>query len=162
VNVLNLFKFIFHQNISCRPNEIIKTQFFPLYKKALDGELHEKFAFFMNSKIHALYNKTNRNSLPKMQNEGIEKMSSLYMTSNNMLVLQLNDILSRLIPAGIVQIMYSYSDWFLNRPVDDEIVDPRRILSLSDLEYGFSLWLFTCFVAILCFVCELSIQMFKN
>jgi hypothetical protein len=132
------------------------------YEQALSGELQEKVAFFVSSIVHASFNNSFKSSLPKMQSERIKKLTSLQMDSNNMLHLQLNDLLSQLIPAGITNYLESYSGWFLNRPVDDEIVDPRRILSLSDLEYGFTLWLVACFVAILCFVGELLIFLVKN
>jgi hypothetical protein len=96
-----------------------------------------------------------------MQNERFDKITSFYMNSNNMLQLQLDDLLSRLIPAGIPIQIERYSDWFMSRPVDVEIVDPRRILSLFDLEYGFSLWLVACFVSFLCFVWELLVPKLK-
>jgi hypothetical protein len=48
--------------------------------------------------------------------------------------------------------------WFLFKNLEDEIKDPRKILSLSDLEFGFVLFLAAADVSILVFFGELLWQ----
>jgi hypothetical protein len=109
----------------------------------------------VNAPVHAVLNKTFGCSLPIMHNEKMERILSIYMSSNNMLMVQLNQLVSRLVSTGIVKHHVDYGYWYMYRPVEDIIEDPRRILSLRDLEYGFVLWLFACLVSFVCFICEL-------
>ncbi|KAG5676176.1 hypothetical protein PVAND_006025 [Polypedilum vanderplanki] len=140
-----------------RPNLkiITQTEFKDLYNSALKGEYSKKLAFFVDDITHAALNSTYKKSLAIMKNEGMSKMSALYMSSNNILLDYLNYFLNRLIPAGIPQFLAKYGFWFLYRPADFEILDPRRILSMNDLEFGFVLWLIACFLSFYVFVCEL-------
>jgi hypothetical protein len=108
--------------------------------------------------MHANLNRTNNRSLPIMQNEKIRKSISFALMSNHMMLLPLNHLMSGLITSGIAQRLFDYDIWYQYRPVEYEIEDPRRILSLTDLEYGFVLWLVACLVSFVCFVCELSLK----
>jgi hypothetical protein len=92
-----------------------------------------------------------------MKNERIEKSMRITTPSNFMLILQLNHLLGLLDTTGIVKHHHTFGEWYLWRPTDDEIVDSRRILSLSDLGYGFILFLSACLVSFVCFVCELLV-----
>jgi hypothetical protein len=126
-----------------------------IYEQALNGSLHEKLAFITNRKMHARLNATFKQSLPIMQNENHIAQVGLLMPRNSMLFSQLNYVVSQLVPAGITQHLDDYGLWYLFRPYDNEVVDPRRILSLSDLEFGFVLWFPACLVSFVCFICEL-------
>jgi hypothetical protein len=127
-----------------------------LYELALNGKSHTKYAFLVFSFVHAVFNSTYKRSLPILQNEKLVKVTSFFTIRNNMLLTQLNDVISRLIPAGITKYLSDFGLWFILRPLDDEVLDPRRILSMTDLEFGFVLWLVACFICFLCFICEIS------
>jgi hypothetical protein len=142
----------------CSPNvEIADSMniFVGVYRLVIIEELKLKVAFFTPSPLHTVLNKTFGRSLPKMQNERIGRILSIYMSSNNMLMLQLNQLVSRLVSTGIVKHHVDYGYWYFSRPADVNIEDPRRILSLTDLQYGFVLWLVACLVSCVCFICEL-------
>ncbi|KAG5670862.1 hypothetical protein PVAND_001095 [Polypedilum vanderplanki] len=74
---------------------------------------------------------------------------------NNILLFYINDIISRLIPSGILHIQVKYGSWSLNRPVEAEPEDTKKILSISDLEFGFVIFLGFLSLATVVFVCEL-------
>jgi hypothetical protein len=117
--------------------------------------VQSKFAFFLSTIEHAILNATLKQSLPIMQNENLVRPVGFVMPRNSMLFSQLNLVVSQLVPAGITQYLEKFGLWYLYRPYDNEVVDPRRILSMSDLEYGFVLWLPACFLAFVSFICEL-------
>ncbi|KAG5670248.1 hypothetical protein PVAND_000525 [Polypedilum vanderplanki] len=126
------------------------------YKKALNDETNEKFAFLVDSDFHAYLNTTFCQSLTKMENEKLTKMTSYFMFVNNILLHELNDIINRLVPTGIAQHLSDFGLWSLFRPIAEEFRDPRRILSLNDLEFGFVLWLIACLISLVCFIFEIS------
>lgn len=114
-----------------------------------------KYAFLVENGHHIVLNSAFKKSLEIMNNERLIKPLSIMMYRNNFFVNNVNRIVSEMISSGILQQLHTYSMWYLHRPVDDEIVDPRKVLSLSDLEFWFVIWLPWCFVAILVFVFEL-------
>jgi hypothetical protein len=126
-----------------------------LYWKSLKAENKQKLAFLVMHLSHAYLNSTARHSLPIMKDERLSKMMVFDTGRNNMILKQLNRVISRFIPAGIVKHELDYGQWYMLRPFDEELVDPRKILALSDLEFGFVLWLASCSVALLVFFGEL-------
>jgi hypothetical protein len=130
---------------------------FYVYKMDNDRS-QEKFAIFIHSNTHAAYNKTFKATLPIMGNERNYRMMAYVFKNNHMLLLSLNKLLSQMFTSGIAKHLDNYDKWFLFRPFDYEDPDERRILSLTDLEYGFVLWLAACLVSFLCFICELSLK----
>jgi hypothetical protein len=71
-----------------------------------------------------------------MKGERLSKMMFLRVGKWNPLVKVLDQVLNRLLPSGIPQHLsdLAHSDVFNH--YDEEEEDSRRILSLSDLEYG--------------------------
>jgi hypothetical protein len=112
--------------------------------------------------MHLRLNLTLKSSLTTMKNERVTKVMVLGMGRNHFMLGHLNRVISRFILAGITKHLSDYGMWFLLRQFDDELVDPRRILSLSDLEFGFVLWLVACFLSLLCFVSEVTFVKLKN
>jgi hypothetical protein len=158
VNDFVSFEILIFKMKFCSPNvEATDSMqvFMQVYQQALNGESKKKLAFFVHSLLHAVLNKTVGRSLPRMQNERMGLILIIYSSSNNMLMVQLNQLLSRLVSTGIVKHHVDYGYWYLYRPVEEIIEDPRRILSLTDLQYGFVLWLVACLVSFVCFICEL-------
>ncbi|KAG5674050.1 hypothetical protein PVAND_004039 [Polypedilum vanderplanki] len=141
--------------------------FFKLYRYALfpDPKLRfafpgsypdMKFAFFIsesyNKKLHKRFGK----SLPKMKNEKLELYASLTLPRNHMMINHMFEILERYITAGIVIHNYESELWFDSILNIEEPIDTRRILALSDLEYGFVLYLIVSLFAILVFIYEIN------
>ncbi|KAG5671334.1 hypothetical protein PVAND_001537 [Polypedilum vanderplanki] len=126
-----------------------------LYKDVLDGKIKTKYAFFIRIIEHYLYNSTYGKSLPKMENESIKKEKIFTMIKNSMLVEHLTYIMERLIPTGIIKQLDDYGNWYLHRKLEVEPEDTKRILSMSDLEFGFVIFLGFMSLAIFVFICEL-------
>lgn len=140
-------------------------EFLDLYKKSLDGEINQKLAFFMLGSFHAQLNSSFGNSLAIMKGEKLAKLLVFALLKNNMLFGHLNDIINRLHPMGITNHHIEYGQWIQNRPPPVEIEDPRRILSIYDLEFGFVIWLAACFGAFLVFLYEIRksfLEMLKS
>jgi hypothetical protein len=95
-------------------------------------------------------------SLPIMKNERFELQHAFIMPKNNMLESHIDDILNRFIETGIEKYNMDYGDWLQSKPFIPETIDPRRILALSDLEYGFVLWIGCCFASFLVFIYEIN------
>ncbi|KAG5669463.1 hypothetical protein PVAND_017350 [Polypedilum vanderplanki] len=133
-----------------------------LYNKSLNGKSQGKYAFFVNNFLHAVLNSTFHKTLPIMENEKITKMVSYTIEGNDMFMVEINEIIHWLIPSGIPQYLDNYGLWFLKRPFDVEIKDSRRILSMTDLEFGFVLWLASLSLPITCFFIEILSVKFKK
>jgi hypothetical protein len=120
------------------------------------GKNKSNIAFFVGESFHAKINMTHGLSLPKMKGEELLISFSFFMTKNNVLVNHVDEILNRLIEAGIEKYHSEYAKWIDIRPSKDEPEDTRRIFSLNDLEYGFVLWLAACLGSFLVFVYEIN------
>jgi hypothetical protein len=125
-----------------------------LYIEALTNHTTTKMAFLMTSTVHSYLNSTLRRSLTTMKGERLSKVEAFCFDRNHFVLGPLNHFVGRLIQAGIAKHLTDYGQWFLFRQFDEEIADPRRILALSDLEFGFVLWLVACCVSLLTFIGE--------
>jgi hypothetical protein len=112
--------------------------------------------------MHAHYNSTFMSSLITMKNEKLSEDEQFGLERNNFLMPTLNHIMNRLIPSGIPKHLADYGMWFIYRQFDVEVKDPRKILSLGDLEFGFVLWLIACSVSLLVFFGEVLWFMFTQ
>ncbi|KAG5668216.1 hypothetical protein PVAND_016164 [Polypedilum vanderplanki] len=148
-----------------RPNVKVVNfaEFLKLYKKALKGKQKEKYAFLASEFDHAFLNATFKDSLTIMHNEKAPQMYAYHATTNNILFVDFNEILKQLIPTGIAKHASDYGLWFLHRPISLDFIDPKRVLSMTDLEFGFVLWIFSLLLPITCFLCEiLSVKIKKS
>jgi hypothetical protein len=93
-----------------------------------------------------------------MKGEKIRKEKSFRMRKNHFMLGHLNHVISRFNSAGIAGYLADFGAWYLSRKLADEVKDPRRILSLTDLEFGFVLFLAAAGVSILVFFGELLWQ----
>jgi hypothetical protein len=125
-----------------------------LYQEALDGNT-SKLVFFIDEMDHRQMNTTFKNSLAIMKGEMLTKMVFLLITRRNIFVRQYDQVMERLVPAGIPQYLNNLGYSFVFPRLDQEESDNRRILSLSDLEYGFVIWLTLFPIPIIAFICEL-------
>jgi hypothetical protein len=80
---------------------------------------------------------------------------TLIVPRNSIFMSQLKNLMDHLIPAGIPEFIEKFEKWRLFRPVDVETEDPRKVLTLEMLDFGFYIWLGACCVSCVVFVCEL-------
>jgi hypothetical protein len=132
------------------------VEFEEMIKKATEEIVQKKYAFFIGSGYHNHLNVTLGKSLPRMKNERFELQHAFIMPKNNMLESHIDDILKRFIETGIEKYNMDYGSWLETKPFVEEIIDKRKILALSDLEYGFVLWLGCCFASFLVFIYEIN------
>ncbi|KAG5669171.1 hypothetical protein PVAND_017065 [Polypedilum vanderplanki] len=147
-----------------RPN-IKKVKFMELlylYEKSLKGENEEKYAFLIDDTLHSLFNSTFKNSLPIMRNEKLLKMVGYFTNRNMLLQSKFDELLEKLFSTGITKHSLDYGKWLLYRPLDYEVEDSRRILSMTDLEFGFVIWLTSISLPIICFLIEISIGFYRK
>lgn len=97
-----------------------------------------------------------------MAHEKLTKLAAYGIAKNHPLIHHLNEIINQLIPTGITKHLIELGYWIYNRPVKVLVEDPRRILSLTDLEFGFVIWLASLSLPILCFLVEISIGFYKK
>jgi hypothetical protein len=81
------------------------------------------------------------------------------LQKNHFILASLDRALSSLVESGIAKHLANYGQWYLFRPRHVEVVDTRRVLALSDLDFGFVLWLGACFVAFLVFLYEICLSL---
>ncbi|KAG5671335.1 hypothetical protein PVAND_001538 [Polypedilum vanderplanki] len=129
--------------------------FFDLYKRALDGETKSKYAFFTNNFEEGNWKNNFSRSLPIIENEILSKPLAIASPLNNILQYSLNKLVDHLIPSGILNHLLKYGEWYVNRPIHVEPEDTRRILSMTDLEFGFVIFLGFMSLPIVVFICEL-------
>jgi hypothetical protein len=117
---------------------------------------NDKYAFFVSAPFHAELRQKYGRSLPIMQCRRMFVPTSYLMFKNNMLVNQVDDVLNRFTEAGIEKHIQDYFDWLTVKPHVEEVIDTRRILSMSDLEFGFVIWLVVCSASLVVFIYEIN------
>jgi hypothetical protein len=103
---------------------------------------------------HKELNSTYGNSLAKLKDEKLTKMYFVMIHKRNLLVRHLDRVMSWLIPSGIPDYLFQYGSSDIYRRLDLEEPDSRRVLSLSDVEFGFVIWLATFPFPIAVFIYE--------
>jgi hypothetical protein len=142
------------ENSTLNVFEVWPHEFVELYTQALRGNSSGKYAFFASHEVHTSLSSDNKNSLPVIKKDTFSMMSTLKMSNNDMMFKHLDFVMQQFVSAGIDKFLIDHAMWDLARPYDLEIEDSRRILAMSDLEFGFVIWLAACFVAFLIFVGE--------
>jgi hypothetical protein len=129
-------------------------QFYMMYQQAIAGQI-SRHAFLISELDHKLLNSSFMDSLAIMKGEKIRKMVFVRVGMRNLFSRHLDEIMERLIPSGIPQQLfhYGYSDIFSQFDVEEP--DNLRILSISDMEFGFAIWLAAFPLPIIVFICEL-------
>jgi hypothetical protein len=128
------------------------------YWNSLKGRNNQNFAFIISTQIHKQFNATFNLSLITMKGESVSKDLAFCMEKNHFMLGHFNYIINRFKPAGIPKYFADIGLWFLFKNLENEIKDPRKILSLTDLEFGFVLFLAAAGVSILVFFGELLWQ----
>lgn len=73
---------------------------------------------------------------------------------NNFIFKLLQNVTQQLIPAGIPQYLAKFFEWSIFKSHTEIIVKSPSVLTLSDLKFGFILWMYSCGVTILVFAYE--------
>ncbi|KAG5670882.1 hypothetical protein PVAND_001114 [Polypedilum vanderplanki] len=141
-----------------RPNMLFldNHEFLILYSQAIFETSSVKYAFFVSDEINLALTTVYRTSLPIMENEKITRTLSYKMFGNDVLSVHFNDMISKFIESGITRSLYDFELWYNYRPSDKEIKDTRRILSMSDLEFGFMIFAGFLLLAFAVFMCEIN------
>jgi hypothetical protein len=132
-----------------------------VYHQALQENV-TKLAFLVEKTNHKNLNSTFLNSLVTMKGERLTKILYVKFTSRNVLIKHFDFMMERLLPAGISQHLWDSGQSDVYRYYDEEETDSLRILALSDVEYGFVIWLATFPIPIIAFICELYSLKFKR
>jgi hypothetical protein len=130
-----------------------------LYENAINGESDAKYAFFVHDQYHAQLNAKFKKSLTIMSGLVLTKPYALAMVKNCMLFGQLSYFIDRLLPTGIIQHLFDFGVWDFFRTHMESEQDPRRVLSLDDLEFGFVIFLAAIFVSFLVFFYEVILAL---
>ncbi|KAG5676547.1 hypothetical protein PVAND_006372 [Polypedilum vanderplanki] len=133
-----------------------------IYEDAVNEVSNEKLAFFVSEGIHVKLNFTVKNSLPVLTNEKTSKHKFILFKKNFVLEKNLNFLIDRFLEVGITNHFIDYGTWYLHRPFEIKVEDSKRILSIKDLEYGFVIWIFACFVSIMVFLWEIKGKVYQN
>ena len=92
----------------------------------------------------------------KLKNfQGDGQLSVLFTVRNSFLYKTLNEILEKLIPAGIPQYLIKYHEVNLYGSFVPTVVGGPNVLTIEDLTYGFVLWLGACGVSVAAFLIEI-------
>ncbi|KAG5667183.1 hypothetical protein PVAND_015178 [Polypedilum vanderplanki] len=83
------------------------------------------------------------------------------MPHNHYLYFVTEDLIKPMFESGILNHMYSYWIWSQSSKTFQDI-DWPKVLSLSDLSYGFNIWLITCGFAIIVFFMEIITWKIEN
>jgi len=79
----------------------------------------------------------------------------LYTVRNSFLYKTLNEVLKKIIPAGIPQYLIKYHEANLFGTFIPFIENSPRVLTIEDLAHGFVLWLGACGVSFIAFLFEI-------
>jgi hypothetical protein len=135
--------------------------FYDFYCTQIDNS-SAKLAFYLGEremKVHKIFN----NCWGIRFDQNLKKWSLGFLFLKNDIYHELVDhILQRILTAGIIQHSIEYHGYFLF-PEEKEIdsKDPK-VLALSDLSFGFNIWLIACGVSISVLFCELVYPKLKS
>jgi hypothetical protein len=132
-----------------------EVKFFEFYDRTLSGESKKRFAYLISSWDHKVINAIKGKSLPTLGNEKLVLKNVLAANKNSIIVKYLDSVYSSFIESGIFAYLVDFDWWVIARPVPFDKRDNRRILSMSDLEFGFVLWIAAASLSLFVFICEL-------
>lgn len=116
-----------------------------------------KLAFFINDVQHRALNSICRGAATYLKNSKIIfDMSVLCTARNSFLYNTLNQIMDKMVPAGIPQYLLKFHEANLYDYFIPEIKNSPNILKIEDLFHGFAIWLAACGLSILACLMEIS------
>ncbi|KAG5675972.1 hypothetical protein PVAND_005828 [Polypedilum vanderplanki] len=142
--------------------KVDRPSFISMYKDTIEEKSTLKYVFFVDHVMHAYLNKTYQKALPIMANERLTVMTAYTIINNTALMSIFDDVIYRFVQCGITKYLEEHAMWLLQRPLAEAFVDSRKILSLSNLEFGFVLWLASLSLPITCFLYEISVLFYRK
>jgi hypothetical protein len=122
----------------------------------------EKLALFMRDQQYYAVSGLSGTAALKLQKEKSSKMLTISIVRNSIFSDVLNEVMNELIPSGIPQFLYEYGMWSVYRYKEEKPPNEATILSFSDLEFGFVIWIVVCGISVIEFLLELSIPKLKK
>lgn len=124
-----------------------------LFKKMSDPSIKTALTL---SEFDYLTIKATENFVPDIISEKLSFESyGVCVYRNNFIFEHTKDTMGKIIQAGIPQFLFKYLMEFDLMPLIDPPSEPS-VFKLSDLEFGFVVWLATCGIPILVFIGELT------
>ena len=115
-----------------------------------------KLAFFLENVQFVTLNSICKGAAVKLKNfKGDGEVPVLYTLSNSFLYKTLNQILEKMIPAGIPQYLVKFHESNLFGTFVASVASGPSVLTIEDLAHGFVLWLGACGVSFIAFFLEL-------
>lgn len=112
-------------------------------------------AFFLEDIQYSILNSICNGAAAKLKNFKLDaQISVLYTKRNSFIYKTLSQLMDKIVPAGIPQYLIKYHEDVVYKPFVPKIGNEPRILNISDLEYGFVLWLAACGVSFIGFLLE--------
>ena len=165
-------KYYFHLNkiySNFRVNKIIDEDCSNIIQSYCNNydKVNAKLAFFMEDIQYTTRNSFCKGAAVKLKNFKKEATLSVLLTfTNSFLYDTLNELMDKIVPAGIPQYLIKYHEFNMFKVFVPADLSPVRILTIQDLEYGFVIWLGACGISFVGFLMEFlfiySILLIKN
>jgi len=123
----------------------------------------EKTAFFMEEIQFAAMNSICRGSAFKLKGFWMNPVLTTLATPRNSFIYDvLNEVLEKLVPAGIPQHLDMFHTEMLFKAYKPFVDKSPKVLKITDLSFGFVLWLCACGFSASSFLCEMLILKFRK
>lgn len=113
-----------------------------------------KLAFFSTQPTFNNFNKFFKTSVYPFKNWLVTRHVGFGFPTNHFMLDFTDEIVTRLIPSGIIQHSIKFLDWCRYRDSIGENLKVPKILSMEDLSFGFVLWLNAGCFALFVFLME--------
>lgn len=115
-----------------------------------------KLAFFLEYVQYVMLNSICKGAAIQLKNfRTNSQLSVLFTIKNSFLYQILNQMLEKIVPAGIPQYLVEFHEFNLYGKFVPSIVNGPTVLTVEDLAHGFVLWLGACGVSCVGFLLEL-------
>ena len=112
-------------------------------------------AFFLEDIQYNIFNSICKGAAFKLRNfKRDAAISALFTKRNSFIYDILNQVLEKIIPAGIPQYLVKYHESNMYKEYVPIVDNSPRVLTVDDLEYGFVLWLGACGISVVGFLLE--------
>ncbi|CAG9810552.1 unnamed protein product [Chironomus riparius] len=119
------------------------------------GNSKDKAAFFIEDIQYSVFNYICGGAAIRMRDFRLEiPMTAMFIMYNSFLYEFINDILWKLIPAGIPQHLIDYHALNLHKKYEPFSDLSPKVLKLADLSFGFVLWAVACGFSVVGFIFE--------
>ena len=115
-----------------------------------------KLAFFLEYVQYVMLNSVCKGAAVQLKNfRSNSQLSVLYTGKNSFIYNTLNELLEKVVPAGIPQYLVNYHEANLYGKYESFVRYGPTVLTYEDLAHGFMVWLGACGVSFIGFLLEL-------